>query len=162
MLDDLRDLYQDVILDHSRSPRNFHRLPHPTGDAEGHNPMCGDVVHVYVSVTPEGIVDDISFEAKGCAISVASASMMTDIAKGKTVDEVTRIFELFHDMCTTDVPPGDQENRAPADVVERLNVLAGVRGFPMRVKCATLGWHTMKAAMCGHHHVSTEGDGRDH
>jgi nitrogen fixation protein NifU and related proteins len=156
MLEDLRELYQEVILDHSRAPRNFGRLDHPTGDAEGHNPLCGDVVHVFLTVSPDHVIQDIAFQAKGCAISIASASMMSEIAKGKTVEEFTRIFELFHDLCTVDGQIDVGDDQPGADVVDHLRVLSGVRGFPMRVKCATLSWHTMKAALAGKGRATTE------
>ena len=154
MLDELRELYQEVILDHGKNPRNFRRPAEANCLAHGHNPMCGDSLLVYLSVDPEGIIQDAAFEGKGCAISVASASMMTEIVKGKTVPEVERLFAGFHDMCTRDDFVCDDE--ADDDALERLQVLSGVRAFPVRVKCATLAWHTMSAALKGEAEVSTE------
>ena len=156
MLEDLRELYQEVILDHSRAPRNFRRLEHPTGDAEGHNPLCGDNVHVFLTLSPDNVIQEIAFQAKGCAISIASASMMSEIAKGRTVDEFSKIFEIFHELCTSDGPVDVSDDQLGADVVDHLRVLSGVRGFPMRVKCATLSWHTMKAALAGKGRATTE------
>jgi len=151
MLDDLRELYQEVILDHGRNPRNLRNPPEANRHAHGHNPMCGDSVVVHATVDDAGIIRDVAFEGKGCAISVASASLMTEVLKGKTEAEATALFERFRDMCTNDNAgdPDDEE-------LERLQVLSGVRQFPMRVKCATLAWHTLSAAMAGDGDVTTE------
>jgi nitrogen fixation NifU-like protein len=154
MMDELRELYQDVILDHGKKPRNFGDLPGYNHLAQGHNPMCGDTLVVYLKVGDDGVIEDVSFKGKGCAISVASASMMTEILKGKPVDEAETLFHAFHDLCTKDdpqVPEGVDE-----EALERLQVLSGVREFPVRVKCATLAWHTLEAAVHGNDEISTE------
>jgi len=150
----LRELYQEVILDHSKAPRNFGRLETPSGESHGHNPLCGDTVTIYLKVK-DGIVEDIRFQGRGCAISMASASMMTEILKGRSIAEVKNMFERFHGLVTTgeEACGGGFET---ADL-DKLVVLAGVREFPMRVKCATLPWHTMKAALAGEaEEISTE------
>ncbi len=156
MLDELRDLYQDVILDHGRNPRNFRRPEGCNRTAHGNNPICGDLLVVYLSIDEAGVIQEAAFQGKGCAISVASASMMTEIVKGKTVEQAGHIFENFHEMCTKDGWDRDHEEFEDPDAMERLHVLAGVREFPVRVKCATLAWHTMSAAMAGESEVSTE------
>lgn len=155
MLDDLRELYQEVILDHGRSPRNFGRPKQPTCQAEGYNPMCGDALSVFLVVDDRDVIADAAFEGKGCAISVASASLMTEILKGKTVAEAEHLFDAFHRLCTTADPESDEPD-GEADPLERLQVFAGVRAFPIRVKCATLAWHAMKAALKGEAEASTE------
>jgi len=154
MLDDLRDLYQEVILDHGKRPRNFRHPDDANKLAHGQNPMCGDTLVVYLTVDDAGTITDCAFKGKGCAISTASASMMTELLKGKTVDEAERLFEAFHKLCTSDDPPS-AEGVAEEDL-DRLQVLSGVRTFPVRVKCATLAWHTMHAALEGREEVSTE------
>ncbi len=156
MFDDLRDLYQEVILDHGKSPRNFRELDGATCHARGDNPMCGDRIEVFLAVGDDGVIEDMSFTGRGCAISVASASMMTEMLRGKTLDEAKRMFDGFHEMCTG----GSQDALAEVDedAADRLQVLSGVREFPMRVKCATLAWHTMNAATAGRNEVSTEVD----
>ncbi len=154
MMDELRELYQEVILDHGKHPRNFGNCEGCNRTAHGHNPMCGDTLVVYLNVGADGVIQDAAFKGKGCAISVASASMMTEILKGKTVAEAEKLFTAFHDMCTKDdaeIPEGVDE-----DALERLQVLSGVREFPVRVKCATLAWHTMDAAVHGQDEISTE------
>lgn len=148
---DLRELYQEVILDHSKRPRNFHGMPGANRKAVGHNPLCGDRATVYLQVDG-GVVKDASFEGAGCSISTASASMMTDALKGRTVAEVLRLFERFHELVTSD-PSKAQEASAE---LGKLGVFAGVHEFPMRVKCASLAWHTMKAALEGGEKASTE------
>ncbi len=153
MNDDLRDLYQEVILDHGRNPRNFRHPENATCAAHGDNPLCGDQLTVYMTVDENGIVIDAAFEGRGCAISVASASLMTELVRGKSEADVRRLFESFHLLATGD------EGEMPEDMsdeLERLSVLSGVREFPMRVKCATLAWHTMKAALAGSEKVTTE------
>ena len=155
MLDELRELYQEVILDHGRNPRNHRRPEESNRHAHGHNPMCGDVVAVHLSLDPEGVIQDAAFEGKGCAISIASASLMTEILKGKTEADARALFDSFHAMCTEDDFDILDANGDP-DAMERLQVLAGVRQFPIRVKCATLAWHTMTAAMAGGDNVTTE------
>ena len=141
-MNDLRDLYQDVILDHSKNPRNHGRPENPGHEANGNNPLCGDKITVYVSVE-NGIVEDIRFEARGCAISVASASMMSELAKGKSAEDVRTIFDGFHEAVTSKEPVAPEE----IEKLDKLAALIGVREFPMRVKCATLPWHTMAAAI---------------
>lgn len=147
-MSDLTDLYQEVILDHNRRPRNFRRIDPATHHAEGYNPLCGDRLNLYVRVDGETITD-MAFEGSGCAISRASASLMTDALKGRTVAEAASLFERFHRVVTT---PPDQ----PVEDLGKLSVLAGVREFPVRVKCASLAWHTMKAALDREQVVSTE------
>ena len=137
-MNDLRDLYQEVILEHSRNPRNAGRLAEPSGTARGYNPLCGDMITLDVLVE-DGIIRDVSFDAKGCAISVASASIMSDMLKGRSLAEIQDLFRRFQAMMT--VPD------ATAEGLDKLEVLAGVRQFPMRVKCATLPFHTLRAAL---------------
>ena len=156
MDDELRELYQEVILDHGRNPRNLRRPEDTTHCAHGHNPLCGDQLDVYLHLDDDGMIRDVGFEGRGCAISVASASLMTEILRAKTVAQARALFESFHEMCA-----GPDEEAAPPtedleDDMERLQVLSGVRLFPVRVKCATLAWHTMRAAMDGEGKVSTE------
>jgi nitrogen fixation protein NifU and related proteins len=142
--DDLRELYQDIILDHGRHPRNFHALDHPTHLARGHNPLCGDRVTVYLAVDGDKIAD-VSFEGRGCAISTASSSLMTEVLKGKTIDEAHRLFAEFHAKVT-----GGASDRLPEELeedAERLEPLTGVKAYPARVKCATLPWHAFEAAL---------------
>jgi nitrogen fixation NifU-like protein len=155
MSDELRELYQEVILDHGRNPRNHRHPADANREAHGNNPICGDTLVVYLAIAEDGVIRDAAFEGNGCAISIASASMMTDMLKGKTEVQARALFENFHDMCTKD----DFDLAAlddAADDLDRLQVLSGVRRFPMRVKCATLAWHTMSAAMNGSDETSTE------
>ena len=147
-MSDLTDLYQEVILDHNRRPRNFRAIAAPTHHAEGYNPLCGDRLNLYVQVSGETITD-MAFEGSGCAISKASASLMTDALKGKSVGEANSLFERFHRVVTT---PPDQ----PVEDLGKLSVLAGVREFPVRVKCASLAWHTLKAALDREQAATTE------
>ena len=147
-MSDLSDLYQEVILDHNRRPRNFRELDAPTHKAEGFNPLCGDRLNLYVQVEGE-VITDLAFLGSGCAISKASASLMTDELKGRTVVEARALFEAFHRVVTT---PPDQ----PVDDLGKLSVLSGVREFPVRVKCASLAWHTLKAALDQDPIISTE------
>jgi nitrogen fixation NifU-like protein len=147
-MSDLSDLYQEVILDHNKRPRNFRVIQGPTHHAEGYNPLCGDRLKLYVNVEGDRIVD-VAFEGSGCAISKASASLMTDALKGKTVADARAMFERFHRMVTT---PPDQG----VEDLGKLSVLAGVREFPVRVKCASLAWHTLKAALAREERTSTE------
>ena len=139
-MSDLRELYQEIILDHNRSPRNFGAPACANRHAHGHNPLCGDVVTIYLQVE-DGMVQDVRFEGKGCAISMASASIMTEMIKGKSEAEARALFESFHGSVTGD------DDAPPRDELDGLSVLAGVREFPMRVKCATLAWHTFAAAL---------------
>jgi nitrogen fixation protein NifU and related proteins len=149
-MSDLSDLYQEVILDHNRRPRNFRVIPDATRVANGHNPLCGDRLKLYLRLDGNRI-DDISFEGSGCAISKASASLMTDALKGQTIDDATALFDKFHQIVTTPIDQPIDE-----DSVGKLAVLAGVREFPARVKCASLAWHTLKAALAGVDVVKTE------
>jgi nitrogen fixation NifU-like protein len=146
---DLRELYQEIILDHNRRPRNRGRLNAANRMAEGHNPLCGDQVAVTL-LTENGLVKDIAFEGQGCAISTASASLMTEAVKGRTVDEAEAIFREFQEMVTETGEPSDHSG------LGELEVLAGVREHPVRIKCATLPWHTLHAALSGEEKVSTE------
>lgn len=141
-MSDLRELYQEIILDHNRRPRNFGVPDQSNRTAKGHNPLCGDVVTVYL-LLEENVVKDIQFEGKGCAISIASASIMTELIIGKTEAEALKLFQSFHNLVT-----GDDAFEL-ADELEELNALSGVRDYPMRVKCATLAWHSMVAALDG-------------
>ena len=156
MLDELRELYQEVILDHGRNPRNQRHPDDANREAHGDNPICGDRIDVYLKITPNGLIEDAAFIGRGCAISQASASMMTEIVRGKSEAEAKAIFQSFHDMCTADDYDPAAHPEADAEAMERLEVMAGVHEFPMRVKCATLAWHTMNAAMTGSNNVSTE------
>ena len=155
-MSDLRDLYQEVILDHSRRPRNFRRPDDANREARGDNPLCGDKVTVFLTID-DGKVADVGFQGRGCAISMASASLMTDIIKGKTEAEARALFERFHDEMT-----GQSTcHGAAAGELDKLTVLSGVREYPMRVKCATLSWHTLMAALDKRQdRVSTESDDR--
>jgi len=141
---DLRDLYQDIILDHGQHPRNFRAQAHPSHLAQGHNPLCGDRVTVYVTMAGDRI-GDVSFEGRGCAISQASASLMTEILRGKTLAEADALFKGFHAKVTG--TPEPETPAALADDMERLEPLTGVRSYPARVKCATLAWHAFEAAL---------------
>jgi nitrogen fixation NifU-like protein len=153
MTDDLRDLYQDLILDHGKHPRNFHALESANREALGHNPLCGDKITLYVSVDDKGIIQDIGFQGSGCAISVASASMMTEMLKGKTTEEAARLFDYLHNSCTGKAA---DEAGLEEDAVDRIKALSGVKDYPIRVKCATLAWHTLQAALKDEKKVSTE------
>jgi len=139
---DLQDLYQELILDHGRRPRNFRPLDGATRSAEGYNPLCGDKVKIYVKMDGD-IVKDISFEGSGCAISTASASIMTETLKGKTRAEAEELFQTFHDLVT------GRQAQLDAPELGKLAVFSGVSEFPIRVKCATLSWHTLRAALNG-------------
>jgi nitrogen fixation protein NifU and related proteins len=149
-MSDLRELYQQVILDHSKTPRNFQTLDGANRTAEGHNPLCGDQITLYLQVEGD-VIRGVGFQGSGCAISKASASMMTDSVKGKTTADAERLFERFHDLVTGKGGPTD------ASDLGKLEVFTGVREFPVRVKCATLAWHTLRAALEGKGEpVSTE------
>ena len=137
---DLQDLYQQVILDHGRNPRNFRELAQASGRADGYNPLCGDQVTVYCKLEGD-CVKDVSFTGKGCAICTASASMMTQMIKDKPLDQVRTLFNHFHDMVTA------PEEQTPSDDMGKLGVFSGVRKYPMRVKCATLPWHTLNSSL---------------
>jgi nitrogen fixation NifU-like protein len=141
----LRDLYQEVILDHNKNPRNFHTMDDATNHAEGNNPLCGDQIDVYVKVSPEGIVEDVSFQGSGCAISKSSASLMTTLVKGKSVADADELFKTFHDVVMSG--PATEITDEKLDELGKLGVFAGVRDYPARVKCASLAWHTVHAAL---------------
>lgn len=148
---DLRDLYQQVVLDHNRAPRNFRRIEHPTRSVEGTNPLCGDQITLYVVLDDE-VITDIAFQGSGCAISQASASLMTAAVKGKSCTEAENLFHAFHAMVT-----GSPEELYDGQVLGKLAALGGVRQFPARVKCANLAWHTLHEALSGSGaQVSTE------
>ena len=149
-MSELSELYQQVILDHNKKPRNFHKLENANRRAEGYNPLCGDQLNVYLQIDDDQVTD-ISFEGSGCAISKASASMMTQAVKGKTKVEVENLFNEFHRMAMGDL---DEENEP--NQLGKLRIFAGVRDFPARVKCATLSWHTMRAALEGQNTATTE------
>lgn len=148
MFDDLNDLYQQVILDHCKKPRNFHEMANPTSSAQGHNPLCGDQLKLYLTLDNE-VIKDISFVGNGCCISKASASLLTESVKGKNKSEVHKLFYLVHEMVMTGQVKGD---------VGKLAVFAGVHKFPTRVKCAILAWHAVVAALKGGGEVSTESE----
>jgi nitrogen fixation NifU-like protein len=143
-MSELNDLYQEVILDHNRRPHNFRAIESPDAKQEGYNPLCGDRLTLYLSLDGD-VIKDVAFQGQGCAISKASASLMTDALKGKTVPEARELFDQFHAMITSDPA-------TPAADLGKLSVFAGVREYPTRVKCASLAWHTMKAAVA---HPST-------
>lgn len=140
MMNELKDLYQQVIVDHSRRPRNF-RVIADARKVEGHNPLCGDHLNMYVKMDA-GRIADISFEGSGCAISTASASLLTESIKGKTPEEAEKLFEAFHELVTGLEPPPDERQR-----LGKLQAFSGVCDYPTRVKCATLAWHTLRAAI---------------
>ncbi len=154
--DDLRDLYQEVILDHGKNPRNFRHPDDVDKFAVGNNPICGDRLTIFLKVDNDGVIQDAAFEGAGCAISVASASMMTQILKGKTAEQAENLFKSFHAMCTEDDHDSVSADGVDPDDIDKLQVLSGVKEFPIRVKCATLAWHTMQAAMDDEKEISTE------
>ena len=150
-MSDLRDLYQDVILDHGRKPRNFHAMEDASRQLEGFNPLCGDRLTLYLKIEGDRVTD-ISFEGAGCAISMASASLLSEILVGKTTAEVEVVFQSFHEMLT-----GERGEPFDEKILGKLAVFAGVCEFPTRVKCATLAWHTINGALKGDHgKVTTE------
>lgn len=151
---DIRALYQDLILDHGKNPRNFRVLDGANRTALGHNPLCGDRLALALRVDDQGVVQDAAFQGAGCAIAMASASMMSEMVKGKCVDDAQKLFHFMHMTCTG----GDEAAPAClcADDHGRLQALAGVRHYPMRVKCATLAWHTLDAALHNTEKTSTE------
>ena len=150
MFDELRDLYQDVILDHGRHPRHMRRLEDFDATAKGDNPMCGDRVQVWVKYAPDGTISDTGFEARGCAISVASADLMVETVKGSSPADVRSVFEAFRVLAKTGECP------ACGAALDRLKPLAGVHEYPSRVKCATLPWHALVAALDGTKEASSE------
>jgi len=149
-MSDLKDLYQEIILDHNKNPRNYGKLEACTHKAEGYNPMCGDHYSIYLKVR-DGIIEEVTFEGAGCAISKSSASMMTANLKGKTVEDAKRIFQEFQDWMTSDKPCVEV-----SEDICSVEPLQGVREYPTRIKCATLIWHTMNNALNGKDKSSTE------
>jgi nitrogen fixation NifU-like protein len=145
------ELYQQVILEHNKRPRNFLELDPCTHQAEGYNPLCGDHLHVYLRVTPQGIIDDVSFLGDGCAISRASASMMTAALKGKSTDEASAVFSEFHQLLTRELDPAVMPHH-----LGKLTVFSGIWKYPSRVKCAVLAWRTMKGALDQERTVASE------
>ena len=149
-MSELSELYQQVILDHNKKPRNFRKLDTANHSAEGYNPLCGDHLTVYMDLEDD-LVKDVGFEGSGCAISKASASMMTQAVKGKSKEQAETLFKEFHSMVTGELDEETEENN-----LGNLKIFAGVREFPVRVKCATLPWHTMHAALNKQDQISTE------
>jgi len=149
-MSELSELYQQVILDHNKKPRNFRKLETANHSADGYNPLCGDQLTVYLDLE-DGLVKDVGFEGSGCAISKAAASMMTQAVKGKSKEQVENLFNEFHSMVTGELNEETEENN-----LGNLKIFAGVREFPVRVKCATLPWHTLQAALNKQVQVSTE------
>ena len=149
-MSEVNDLYQEVILEHNKNPRNFREIPDADKTADGNNPLCGDALRVYVEMDGD-TVKDVSFKGSGCAISKASASMMTQAVKGKTKEESEILFDEFHRMVLGELDEENDENH-----LGKLKIFAGVREFPARVKCASLSWHTLHAALVGEETVSTE------
>jgi nitrogen fixation NifU-like protein len=146
---DLKDLYRDIIVDHNRHPRNFREMPDADRHADGFNPLCGDKLRLYVKLDGDRIAD-VSFDGSGCAISVASASLLTESVKGKSIAEAEKLFGQMHELLTRDDTTVDVAS------LGKLGALSGVREFPARVKCASLCWHTLDAALHGQQPVSTE------
>src|SRR5688572_17848816 len=149
-MSELSELYQQVILDHNKKPRNFRKLESADYQAEGYNPLCGDQLTVYIKLE-EDLLSDVGFEGSGCAISKASASMMTQAVKGKSKEQTERLFKEFHSMVTGELDEETEDNS-----LGNLKIFAGVKEFPVRVKCATLPWHTLHAALNKEEKVSTE------
>ena len=141
-MDDLRELYQATILEHNKQPRNFAKLANATHEADGHNPLCGDSLTLYARVDEQGRLAEVAFQGSGCAISKASASLMTEFVKGKTIEQVEADFDRFHALLAA--PPGSTPS---SEGLGKLAVFSGVREYPARVKCATLAWHALRAAL---------------
>ena len=141
-MSDLSDLYQEILLQHNSKPRNFRKLDDANRTADGYNPLCGDIVHLFLKVD-DGVITDVGFQGSGCAISRASASMLTESVKGQTVDRAREVFDAFHRMLT------EPDEEVDYDTLEDLESLAGVSEFPTRIKCAILAWHTLNAALDG-------------
>lgn len=153
MDDELKELYQEIILDHGKHPRNFGELAGASHEADGYNPLCGDKIHIYLKLSPNGLIEDAGFEGKGCAISIASASIMSEILKGKSVADGKALMEAFLTMVKGE---DDEPEDVDEDALNHLRVMSGVSQFPMRVKCATLAWHTFSAAADGDNNATTE------
>ena len=145
------ELYQQVILEHNKKPRNYREMPEANHKSEGYNPLCGDHLTLYLKVTKDKIIEDISFVGDGCAISKSSASMMTTTLKGKTVDEAKTLFDQFHKLLNGKLNPDKDKN-----ILGKLTIFSGIWHFPARVKCASLSWHAMRAALDQEKSVSTE------
>jgi len=159
LTDDLRTLYQEVILDHGKSPRNFRVVDNHTCKAQGNNPMCGDRVTVTARVSPAGVLEDVAFEGKGCAISIASASMMSEALAGRPVQTAHDLFSAVHDLCTGKIDTDQAKALVSSDLtdsIDKLASLSGVRQFPVRVKCATLPWHALLSCLDGKTQTTTE------
>jgi len=154
MFDDLRDLYQEVILDHGRKPRNFRRLEDADRTARGDNPMCGDRLELFLKLAPDGSIEDAAFQGRGCAISTASASLLTETVKGKTPAQAHALSGRFRELAMTGTCP--ECGAELEEEMERLQPLSGVHEYPSRVKCATLAWHTLNAALDGAKEASSE------
>ena len=160
MFDDLTELYQEIILDHGKNPRNKRPIEGSTHQAYGNNPMCGDKLALYLRINGEGVIEDVGFQGEGCAISEASASLLTEVLVNRTQDQAMELFRAFHRLATGD-PPEDLSVDIREDF-QRLEILGGVRAFPMRVKCATLAWHTLDSALHRKATATTEvSQGRD-
>jgi nitrogen fixation NifU-like protein len=147
---ELKELYQETILDHNSSPRNFREMENPDYEAEGFNPLCGDQYTVYLKVGDNEVITEVAFKGQGCAISKSSASIMTQILKGKKVSDAKQLFDRFHDIVSL-----DKDLPSDLDEMDKMAVFAGVREFPNRVKCASLSWHTMKSALEGEQETIT-------
>lgn len=147
----MKQLYQELILDHNKNPRNFRVMDPHDHEALGHNPLCGDKLILYLKLNGENIIEDVSFVGDGCAISKASASMMTTAVKGKSIADAEKLFEQFHDMST-----GKLDISTEPHDLGKLSIFAGVKDLPARVKCATLSWHTLHAALDGKEKITTE------
>ena len=141
-IDDRNELYQQVILEHNKKPRNFHKIENPSHTAEGYNPLCGDHLNIYLKISKDNTIEDISFEGDGCAISRASASMMTAALKGKKLTEAKQLFDQFHKLIIGELKP-----ERDANSLGKLAIFSGIWQYPARAKCATLAWHTMKGAL---------------
>lgn len=151
MSDSRNELYQQVILEHNKKPRNFRKIDHPTHSAEGYNPLCGDHINVYLKINDQGIIEDVSFQGSGCAISQASASMMTASLKGKNTIEAEELFQQFHKLVIGELKPEKDSN-----ILGKLAIFSGIWQYPSRVKCASLSWHTMHGALNNFKNISTE------
>ena len=154
MFDDLTDLYQEIILDHGKNPRNKRLVEDSTHQSYGNNPLCGDKLALFLRLGGQGVIEDVAFQGEGCAISQASASLLTEVLVGKTKAQALQLFQAFHRLTT-----GEDVGQISAELVddfERLEVLGGVRAFPMRVKCATLAWHTLDSALKRQKEATTE------
>ena len=154
MFDDLSDLYQEIILDHGKNPRNQRLVEGSTHQAYGNNPMCGDKLALFLRINDQKVVEDVGFTGEGCAISMASASLLTEVLVGKTEAQALELFHAFHKLATDEAVP--QLSAELQDDFDRLSVLEGVKAFPMRVKCATLAWHTLDSALDRKNEATTE------